>query len=247
MNALNQQNVEGLLAVELPIGETAHRPWELIPPEARTPEMMARIMEIYNATYGRLGLTYANPEELLGRLELMVARDPSGQIVGFMTFSRGGNGLRMGLIAADPAATMGRDSVYGMLRAFGGRGGTYGLVSERVASILNREGVGFMDFAEAQRLMGRSRDSGMANAQRDIANIRAMENYENSPIVRRASERTGRPAGELTMEDLIDQAVLEREIPDTPRARESCFAIVQTIAGERVVVIKLMMGTPVAR
>ncbi|MEW6722527.1 MAG: hypothetical protein AB1324_04655 [Candidatus Micrarchaeota archaeon] len=236
-NAAELQNIEITAA-----GTAAKRkPWRLLTPEEKT-AYQDEIFRIYGETYGKLGLDYKNPEELIGRLEAMAAFDSSGKLVGFMLFSKTGNGLRLGLIAAEPGSTEGRSAVYGMIEGFKGKPGMFGLVSERVAGVADRLGVPFMEFPEAQKLMGKPKGAEFPTIQRDIANIKKMEGYESTPMVKRAAERTGKSPAELTFEDIVDQAVLEREIPDTADARARCFAVNQTIGGERVVVIKLMMG-----
>jgi hypothetical protein len=72
-----------------------------------------------------------------------------------------------------------------------------------------------------------------------------MEGYETSPIILEAAERTGKSVKDLKFEDLVEEAVLRGEIPNTPQAKENCYAIVQTIGGKKTVVIKVMVGSPI--
>ncbi|MFH0884322.1 MAG: metallophosphoesterase [Candidatus Micrarchaeota archaeon] len=251
----------------LTVGERT--PWQAVRGEQRQ-AVLDEVMPIYTQAYGRAGLSYHQPREIIGGTDIIfVARDSQGRAVAFATFSQTRRGLRLGLIGAIPGNAEGRGAVRAMLGSFASMGDAYGNVSAAVAGILDQRGVRIVPFAEAQDMMGGYRDAQGArgrgsSAVRDADVLRARmtpEQFAASPIVQRAIQRIGRPAAEITFSDLVDAAAqrvvdpatqrLSRhgEIPDTPTARENCFALIQYMEGPNgtripTVEIKLMVGNP---
>jgi hypothetical protein len=94
---------------------------------------------------------------------------------------------------------------------------------------------------------------GVGAAQRKMGKIQKMlsrEEFDASPIVSEAMEKTGKKGDELNFEDLVERAVANGEIPDTEEARNNCFALVQFMQGEDrittpMLVIKLTVGRPI--
>ncbi len=254
-----QRQVGALTGLEI----NGRTPWQAVRGGQRE-AVLDDVMPVYAQAYGRAGLSYHEPRQLIGRMDLIfVARDSEGRAVGFATFSQTPDGLRLGLIGAVPRNTEGRAAVRAMLRSFSQMEGAYGNVSAAVAGILvNEMGAPVVPFAQAQRRMGGSRGGG-ANAVRDAGVLRermTAGEFAASPIVQRAMERTGRSATEITFNDIVDAAAHPREdssgrvtalaeIPNTPEARSNCFALVQMMEGPNgtripTIEVKIMVGRP---
>jgi len=222
------------------------QPWKLVK-ENEKEKYAKQVWNVYNKSYGKVGLIYDNPEELLKRLPLWyVSLDPNGNVNAFATFSETPYGKRLGLVGALPDSPQGKAAAKALIKEFSTLEGWYGAVSGRPAQIaIIDAGAPVVSFKTAQKIMGKPKGAKFSSAQRDIGKIKKMEGYETSPIVLEAAERTGKSVKDLKFEDLVEEAVLRGEIPNTPQAKENCYAIVQTIGGKKTVVIKVMVGSPI--
>lgn len=233
------------LEVRLPALRGTAAPWKMVPATERH-AYARQVWEVYDASYGKANRQYDNAEELLQRLPMwMVASEKGGKVVGFVAFSSTKRGTRLAVGGASPDSWFGRAAVHSVYAAFGRLDGTYGLVSGRPAEIALGSNTPVVQFREAKTLLGKEPRAKFARAQQDMSKIRQMNGFEESKVVADAAARTNREPGKLEFGDLVEQAVLNREIPDTPEARNNCFATVQSINGKPTVVIKLMVGKPV--
>jgi len=213
--------------------------------DAETVQYSEQMFDLFMKSYGELGLEYENPKELIERFPIKyVSLDKDGNVTAFVTFSETNAGKRMGLCAA-PESAEGKAMLKAVLKDIGNIDGWYGAVSGRPARIAIIEGeASVVPFKKAQQLMGKPKGAKFSSAQQKIGKIKKMEGYAESPIVMEAAKRTGKKPEELAFSDLVDQAVVKGEIPDTPEAKENCYAIVQTIGGKKSVVMKVMIGKP---
>ncbi len=244
--------VSGLTGLDVTVGETTRRPWQAVPADQRS-GIMSEVLAVYEASYGRAGLRYENPRELISRMpHLLIARDAQGQIVGFATFSESPRGLRLALLGANPGSSEGRGAIRTVLQRIAEEPGYFGNVSGRPAAIALRHGATIVPIKEVGSILGGVPGLRIGVAQRRMDRVHRLiadPDFTRSPIVREAMERTGRAADQLTFDDLIAQAIHSHEIPDTSEARANCFAMVQSIIGadgqaHPTLVIKIMVGRP---
>ncbi len=233
------------LEIRLPALSGTAAPWKMVPATERH-AYARQVWEVYDASYGKANRQYDNADELLQRLPMwMVASEKGGKVVGFVAFSSTKRGTRLAVGGARPESWFGRAAVHSVYAAFGRLDGTYGLVSGRPAEIALGSNTPVVQFGEAKTLLGKEPRAKFARAQQDMSKIRQMNGFDESKVVTDAAARTGSAPGKLEFGDLVEQAVLNRDIPDTPEARGNCFATVQSINGRPTVVIKLMVGKPV--
>jgi hypothetical protein len=232
------------LEVKIEGKDGVSRPWRLLREEERS-ACEKELAEVFRASYAKAGLPYTDGEKILRRLPFwMVAANSEGKIVAFATFSEVKSGIRLGLIGAKPGSIEGRAAAKTFITHFGAQEGFYGLVSGRVAHISFKAGVPIVGFKDAQRLMGKPKGAKFSSAQQKMNKIKKMEGFEDSPLVRHAAQRTGRKTCELEFKDLVEQAIKDGEIPDTPEARNNCFALMQNVDNLPTVVIKIIVGRP---
>ncbi|NYZ76720.1 hypothetical protein H0O02_00195 [Candidatus Micrarchaeota archaeon] len=218
--------------------------WKEIP-SAEKVKYADEVFEVYKASYGKKGLGYGNPAELLERLNFNLSFDEKGKVNAFMAFSETKAGKRMGLIGALPESAEGKAAAIALLKDIGHKDGWYGMVSGAPAQIAIVAGEApVVPFKTAQELMGKPKGAKFSSAQQNMDKIQKMAGFSESPIVIDAAERTGKKAGELTFDDLVGQAALNKDMPNTPEAKQNCYAVVQKLNGKDTVVIKVMIGKP---
>jgi hypothetical protein len=230
---------------ELPVPGTDLR-WGVIPPD-QLPQWRERVWEAYRAAYERIGLIYPDADALFSRpRQILVVTDAQGQVIAFAFLKQTPYGLQRTLIGANPASAEGRAAARAMIESFGQMEGNYGGASGAVAALSVRAGVPVVPFERARAIVGTEAQRGDGPLGMDA--IRAMPGFAESELVRHATAPDGvRPGArpeDLTWQDLVDQAVRMRELPDTPEVRESCYAIPMMINGRPEIVIKVMFGRP---
>lgn len=240
--------------------------WGVVPPD-QLPQWKSKVWKAYEAAYRDIGLTYANEEALFSKpRRVMVATDQNGEVVAFVFLKETEYGYQRTLVGAVPG-TEGKKAARAMIDDFGNIVGAYGAASGAVAAISVKAGIPVVPFEKAQMIAGTipadaNSPGAFQNAEGKWVRyeaqrgdgplgmevIRKMPGFAESDLVKHAigpdGVRPGAKPEELTWNDLVEQAIKSRELPDNPDTKANSYAVHMIIDGKPQIIIKTMFGSP---